>query len=84
MIKTPTCLAVLVAILVAGCTPQERPEATAYRKQVENLRIQNRELQQQADVSARMLNITTVALAITGCGLGISLFVLRWTHRGRV
>ena len=83
MTRTQTCLALLAAFLVAGCGQQERPETTAYRKQVESLRNDNRELQQQADVSAGMLNITALVLVITGSGLGVTLFALRWTYRRR-
>ena len=82
MRRTCVCMAILTALLT-GCQQQERPETTAYRKAVENLRVENRQLQQQADVASKMLNVTTVALVITGCGLGVSLFVLRWTHRRR-
>ena len=81
MIKISICVGMLAVL--TGCSPQERPEATAYRKQVETLQIQNRELQQQADVADQMLNITATALVITGCGLGVTLFVLMWIHRKR-
>jgi len=83
MIKNHICVVLLVGLLVVGCAPEERPEATVYRKQVEALRLQNRELQQEAYVAARMLNVTTTALVIVGSALAVSLFAIRWTHRRR-
>ena len=74
-------LSVCAALLMAGCQRKERPETTAYRKAVETLQVENRQLQQQMDVSTRMLNITSVVLVINGCALGVSLFVLRRTRR---
>jgi hypothetical protein len=83
VISRYSCVLLLLALLTAGCEQQERPETTAYRKQVETLRIQNSELQQKLDVSARVLNVTTVALVTTGCGLAVTLFALVVTRRRR-
>ena len=68
------CMAAAILLLVAGCRQQERPETTAYRKAAEQLYTENTTLRHQA-------NITTIALVITGCGLGASLFVLARTKR---
>lgn len=77
------CLASVALLLTTGCQEQERPETTAYRKVVENLRVENKRLRQECDISARLLNLTTVVLVITGSALAISLFVLSRTSRRR-
>jgi len=78
------CLATAAALLAASCQQQqERPETTAYRRAAEQLRRDNQQIADRAQVTSSMLNVTTFALVITGCGLGGALFVLRWTSRRR-
>lgn len=83
MTRACVCVAILAALLFTGCQEQERPETTAYRKVVENLRVENKMLRQECDISASLLNLTTVVLVITGSALAISLFVLSRTSRRR-
>lgn len=75
-------LAVIILSCVTGCDG-ESPETTAYRTAVEQLQGEVRQLQHQAGTSSAILNITTIALVITGCSLGVALFVLRGTARRR-
>jgi len=75
-------LAAIAILLSAGCS-QESRDATAYRRQAEQLTHQNRRLQQDVNGASSLLAISNIAVVIVAGGLAVSLWHLMRSRGAR-
>ncbi len=73
---------VLIVCAILGCGGCN-PGTDAYDYHIRQLQDQIRQLKQERDASAGLLNVSGFSLVITGCALAVCLFVLRRGGGGR-